>query len=197
MRHLRGTAGADADEVETKMSDLRQAAQLALEAWDNAVLLAHDDLVQDRMDSLRTELEQQAEPVLQTCNCRWDGDVQVQQCTLHEAHVDAIHEWAERAKVAERKLAQQAEPVSLMNALNFFTESERMALWKRGNYSDSAIANITQAVLNKIRTAPPQRKPLSDEQIDDIWVEHGCEGEDAYGFARAIEAAHHIQEPKS
>lgn len=45
------------------MSDLRQAAQQALEAWDNAVLLAHDDLVQDRMDSLRTALEQQAEPV--------------------------------------------------------------------------------------------------------------------------------------
>ena len=45
------------------MTDLRQAAQQALEAWDNAVLLAHDDLVQDRMDSLRTALEQQAEPV--------------------------------------------------------------------------------------------------------------------------------------
>lgn len=42
--------------------------------------------------------------VLQTCNCRWDGDTQVQQCTLHEAHVDAIHEWADRAKEAEAKL---------------------------------------------------------------------------------------------
>jgi hypothetical protein len=41
----------------------------------------------------------------QTCNCRWDGEVQVQQCTLHEAHVDAIHEWAERAKAVERELA--------------------------------------------------------------------------------------------
>ena len=38
---------------------------------------------------------------LTTCNCRWNGDQQVQQCTLHEAHTDAIHEWAERAKVAE------------------------------------------------------------------------------------------------
>ena len=38
---------------------------------------------------------------LQTCNCRWDGDSQVQQCTLHQAHVDAIHEWAERARGAE------------------------------------------------------------------------------------------------
>ena len=33
-----------------------------------------------------------AQPKLQTCNCRWDGEVQVQQCTLHESHVDAVHE---------------------------------------------------------------------------------------------------------
>lgn len=43
-------------------------------------------------------------PPLTTCNCRWDGKTQVQQCTLHEAHIDAIHEWAERAKSAEAKL---------------------------------------------------------------------------------------------
>jgi len=41
------------------------------------------------------------QPVLTTCNCRWSGDTQVQQCTLHEAHVQAIHEWTERAKTAE------------------------------------------------------------------------------------------------
>jgi len=52
-----------------------------------------------------------AQPKLQTCNCRWDGEVQVQQCTLHESHVDAVHEWAERAKTAEAKLkAQPKEP---------------------------------------------------------------------------------------
>jgi hypothetical protein len=50
----------------------------------------------------------------QTCNCRWIGDVQTQQCTLHEAHIAAIHEWAERAKAAEAKLkhSDQAEPVT-------------------------------------------------------------------------------------
>lgn len=46
-----------------------------------------------------------AVPTLTTCNCRWDGETQVQQCTLHEAHVQAIHEWAERAKAAEAKAA--------------------------------------------------------------------------------------------
>ena len=53
----------------------------------------------------------------QTCNCRWDGEVQVQQCTLHEAHVDAIHEWAERAKAAEAKLKAQPAPVQEAAAL--------------------------------------------------------------------------------
>lgn len=42
------------------------------------------------------------------CRCEWEGDIQVQQCTLHAAHVDAIHEWAERAKAAE---AAQPAPV--------------------------------------------------------------------------------------
>jgi len=45
-----------------------------------------------------------AEPALTPCNCRWQGNKLVQQCTLHEAHRDAIHDWAERAKAAERKL---------------------------------------------------------------------------------------------
>ena len=59
--------------------------------------------------ALRTALAQQE----QICNCRWVGDVQTQQCTLHEAHVAAIHEWAERAKTAEAALAQQEqEPVT-------------------------------------------------------------------------------------
>lgn len=43
---------------------------------------------------------------LTTCNCLWNGEKQVQSCTLHEAHVDAIHEWAERAKTAESALLQ-------------------------------------------------------------------------------------------
>lgn len=43
---------------------------------------------------------------LTTCNCRWNGDVQVQSCTLHAAHFDAIHEWAERAKTAEAAILQ-------------------------------------------------------------------------------------------
>ena len=43
---------------------------------------------------------------LTTCNCRWRGEEVVQQCTLHEAWEGAIHEWAARAKEAERRLAE-------------------------------------------------------------------------------------------
>ncbi|HYF41343.1 MAG TPA: hypothetical protein VEA35_02730, partial [Ramlibacter sp.] len=42
--------------------------------------------------------------VLTTCNCRWRGEKLVQQCTLHEAWKDAIHDWAGRAKAAEQRL---------------------------------------------------------------------------------------------
>jgi hypothetical protein len=45
-----------------------------------------------------------AQPVFKPCSCRWNGETQVQQCTLHAAHIEAIHEWAERAKTAESKL---------------------------------------------------------------------------------------------
>ena len=47
-------------------------------------------------------------------------------------------------------------------------------------------------------TIPPQRKPLTDEQIDEIYFKSSLEVdsrcEDIYDFARAIEAAHGIKE---
>lgn len=47
------------------------------------------------------------------CNCRWDGDTQVQWCELHLAHKEAIHEWAERAKEAEKQLALRPAAVPM------------------------------------------------------------------------------------
>jgi len=78
-------------------------------------------------------------------------------------------------------------PVTLTDAINFFIEEESMNLWKRG-YSDTAIANITQAVLQKLRDASPapsvsptpgqllsnpkqlEREPLTDDQRKAIVV---------------------------
>lgn len=47
---------------------------------------------------------------LTTCNCRWKGEELVQQCTLHAAHVEAIHDWASRAKSAEKSLPPTPQP---------------------------------------------------------------------------------------
>ena len=44
---------------------------------------------------------------------------------------------------------------------------------------------------------PPQRKPLSDEQLKEIWLkgkDHGDDWLDVQGIARAIEAAHGIKD---
>ena len=44
---------------------------------------------------------------------------------------------------------------------------------------------------------PPQRKPLTDEEIKAIWLngkDHGDDWLDVQGIARAIEAAHGIKE---
>lgn len=92
------------DQVTLTRAAVQQALHVATAAAYPVALIA----------TLRAALEQPE----QTCNCRWVGDVQTQQCTLHEAHVDAIHEWAERAKAAEAKLAAlQPEPEPVARVL--------------------------------------------------------------------------------
>jgi hypothetical protein len=45
-------------------------------------------------------------------------------------------------------------------------------------------------------TSPPQRKPLSDEELDRLWREPMSADWEHREFARAIEAAHGIKEEK-
>lgn len=42
-------------------------------------------------------------------------------------------------------------PMTLTDALNFFTEAERMSMWKEFNFSDAQIATLTKIVLTKER----------------------------------------------
>ena len=42
-------------------------------------------------------------------------------------------------------------------------------------------------------TSPPQRQPLTDEQIRELWIENHNKGGATDAFARAIEAAHGIK----
>jgi hypothetical protein len=91
------------------MSNDRKLLKQALEALENYPYYDRHfrEKCHPAIAALRAALEQPE----QTCNCRWVGDVQTQQCTLHEAHVDAIHEWAERAKAAEAKLEQRCKGI--------------------------------------------------------------------------------------
>ena len=59
---------------------------------------------------------EQAQPVPPAtgCACKWQGDVCEARCELHEAWHVAIHEWADRAKAAEAKLAQPPQGYRLM-----------------------------------------------------------------------------------
>jgi hypothetical protein len=169
------------------MSDLRTAATQALEALKLVTdLTNHDDEIYDAITALKAALAEEAlqrftdvnqeieaalaEPVLQTCNCRWDGEVQVQQCTLHEAHVDAIHEWAERAKTAEKKLAALAEPV------------QEPVAWSHINGTSDT------------KWHPPQRKPLTREEAIALWADKsdGSSNGEIVSYCRAIERAHGI-----
>jgi len=103
------------------------------------------------------------QPAQQTCNCRWDGEVQVQQCTLHAAHVEAVHEWAGRAKAAEAKLTEQPAPVAKPH------EQERMAWvydtgkgYKIVGYNSAAIAHLDNGTLLVPNAPQPaQQEPLA------------------------------------
>jgi hypothetical protein len=62
---------------------------------------------------------------------------------------------------------------------------------------ENACANEPAKKLREKNSAPPQRQPLTEDQIDDIWNRYCDEmGEasinDAYDIARAIERAHGI-----
>ena len=47
----------------------------------------------------------------QGCACRWDADDnRIATCTRHQGWLDVVQEWADRAKVAEAKLAQPPAP---------------------------------------------------------------------------------------
>jgi hypothetical protein len=138
------------------MTDLRQAAQQALEALENAE--EDGNCEYGATDALRAALEQPEQE--QTCNCRWVGDVQTQQCTLHEAHVDAIHEWAERAKTAEAALAQQ--------------EQGPVAMVENGTLVRS---NLPSGYTGPLYTHPPHREwvSLTEEEMHGLYRRAGLE----------------------
>ena len=136
------------------MSDLRKAAQMALEALEGDYRHAVRD---DAIDALRAALAQPAEKFCDT-HCVW---------TDHHPDCD---------------LAQpEPEPFGY--------------LWPTGRHPEF---RFTQQKFNgvdgtPVYTAPPQRKPLTDEEIAALSEQHIFASR-LTKFVRAIERAHGIGE---
>lgn len=83
-----------------------------LEEYPEEGLMPLDNVPEISMHSLMPTLTPPdvAKQCLLTCACRWRGDDQLQRCKLHESHVEAIRELAERARHAERQLAMALPP---------------------------------------------------------------------------------------
>jgi hypothetical protein len=77
------------------------------------------------------------EPALTGCNCRWRGDEYVEKCELHEAWRTAIHEWAERAKAAEKAAQEPVDEAQAPNSEPRLTEIEKFDAYMRRNYPDA------------------------------------------------------------
>lgn len=108
-----------------------------------------------------------AQQTLTTCNCRWDGETQVQRCTLHEAHVDAIHEWAERAKTAEKALAQEGEQPEFSCGVDVADNIVSVTILRR---RPDDVAEFIHS--EQIELATPAAQPVSALSIAGIGLKH-------------------------
>ncbi len=117
-----------------------------------------------------------------------------QERKVFELALEALEQWNtplyKRATVItsiKEALAQpEQEPVA-WSCKNMIVE-----FWTTDEYQAKRKAEQGYQV-SPLYTTPPQRKPLTDEQLIDLWpslIMH----QHTYAFARAIEAAHGIKE---
>ena len=75
-------------------------------------------------------------------------------------------------------------------------ESKYTAEWHAKEYSHREPDGSPSMVVTPLYTHPPQRKPLTDEEIVDIWADVSIDYDDQINIiemARAIERAHGIR----
>ena len=174
------------------MTDLRQAAMQALEALIDAANVLSAPMFADAVDALKAALKQpEKEPEAREGFEKWAkfAAPYMDMSRFEAGYSDCNTDYAWTGwQAALAQPQQQAEPV----AWQYKTAEAGIFASDQLPQDVQVWQDIEWSI--PLYTTPPQRKPLADEEIDDIWVEHGCEGEDAYGFARAIEAAHNIKE---
>ena len=166
-----------------------EALKLALEALETdplemvADVDGHMVFLKDKaITAIKKALAQTQEPVA------WEqfypdiGKPQIAEALAKEKALQALHDENERLGLYKDAYAEQ-EPMAWIS-----TGSARMIHWTADKpaYGDDWVP---------LYTAPPQRKPLTDEDVERIVrearvLEHGI----GYTIARAIEAAHNILE---
>ena len=118
---------------------------------------------------------------------------QMYQLLLTEPHAPTV--CAQLERIAREALADHA--MQEVQRLGQEIEQEPVAHCKirplRGDESFPKVEIdwVNQPVPGPLYTHPPQRKPLTDDELSDIWFKQST---DWMEFARAIEAAHGIKE---
>jgi hypothetical protein len=104
----------------------------------------------------------------------------------------------ERISLVQTGVGIGIQPVAWMyDFLNPDTKDEVIRDWVTQDRAE--IDGAKGFNVRPLYATPPQRQPLTDEQISKLWDEHTCplfgrQGINPTEFARAIEAAHNIKE---
>lgn len=86
---------------------------------------------------------------------------------------------------------QRNKAITALRAALKQPEPEPVA-WKDKTYGNLHHQDFGNSI--PLYTAPPQRKPLSDDEIQAFWEKTFESGSSPNAFARAVEAAHNIKE---
>ena len=96
-----------------------------------------------------------------------------------------------RAALAEPEQEPEQEPVAYYFDICYDGKGKREQF---ASIDFIAPPGVTVISKQPLYTAPPQRKPLTDEEIKELWVEYRAALPRYLCFARAVEAAHGIKE---
>jgi hypothetical protein len=170
---------------EQGMSDLRTAAQQALEALEEL----------NGWQSLAPPLASQAGRQA-AINLRAALTQPTRAQKINDAGYTRRPTLREMAEPVQEPVTNNPDPYHLSRILHELAGSASMC-WEHvdraGVFQSTQAADVVAAAIAEIRQrmkdAPPSRKPLSDEELDRLWREPMSADWEHREFARAVEAA--------